>query len=45
MIHEASLKGFNTDLYKKDNEGLIISDFDAKARELFEKEIILRALY
>lgn len=42
---EAALRGFDTDLYKKGNDGLVIGDFGAKARELFEKEIISEGHY
>lgn len=42
---EAALRGFNTGLYQRGNEGLVIGDFGAKARELFEKEIISEGHY
>lgn len=42
---EASLRGFDTDLYSKGNEGLVLGDFGAKARELFEKDLISEGHY
>ena len=45
IIREAELRGFNVDLYKNGNEGLVIGDFGAKARELFEKDIISEGHY
>lgn len=45
VIYEASLRGLSTDLYQKGNEGLIIGDFGAKARELFEKDKISEGHY
>lgn len=45
VSHEASLRGLSTELYQKGNEGLIIGDFGAKARELFEKDIISEGHY
>ncbi|MBE6231257.1 MAG: ImmA/IrrE family metallo-endopeptidase [Bacteroidales bacterium] len=45
VTYEATLRGLNTDLYQKGNEGLIIGDFGARARELFEKEIISEGHY
>lgn len=43
--YEATLRGLSTDLYQKGNEGLIIGDFGAKARELFEKDKISEGHY
>ena len=45
VTYEASLRGLSTDLYQKGNEGLIIGDFGAKARELFEKDKISEGHY
>ena len=45
VMYEASLRGLSTDLYQKGNEGLIIGDFGAKARELFEKDKISEGHY
>lgn len=45
VTSEASLRGLSTDLYQKGNEGLIIGDFGAKARELFEKDKISEGHY
>ena len=44
-MHEALLRGFSTDVYEKGNEGLVIGDFGAKARELFDREIISEGHY
>ena len=45
VTYEASLRGLNTDLYQKGNEGLIIGDFGAKARKLFEEDKISEGHY
>lgn len=42
---EAISRGFDVELYNKGNEGLVIGDFGAKARELFEKDIISEGHY
>ena len=42
---EAHLRGYDTELYKPGNEGLVIGDFGAKARELYDKEIISEGHY
>lgn len=42
---EATRRGFDTSLYNKGNEGLVIGDFGIKARELFEKDIISEGHY
>lgn len=45
VTYEATLRGLSTDLYQSGNEGLIIGDFGAKARELFEKDKISEGHY
>ncbi len=45
VIKEAELRGLDVSLYKKGNEGVVIGDFGAKARELFEKDIISEGHY
>ncbi len=45
IMHEALLRGFSTDVYEKGNEGLVIGDFGAKARELYDREIISEGHY
>lgn len=45
VIYEARLRGLSTDLYTKGNEGVVLGDFGAKARELFEKDIISEGHY
>lgn len=42
---EAHLRGYDTELYKPGNEGLVIGDFGAKARELYDREIISEGHY
>ena len=42
---EATRRGFDPALYNSGNEGLVIGDFGAKARELFEKDIISEGHY
>lgn len=42
---EATHRGFDLALYNSGNEGLVIGDFGAKARELFEKDIISEGHY
>lgn len=42
---EAARRGFDTSLYNKGNEGLVIGDFGIKARELFERDIISEGHY
>lgn len=43
--NEALLRGFSTEVYSSGNEGVVIGDFGAKARELFEKDIISEGHY
>ena len=43
--NEALLRGFSTEVYSSGNEGFVIGDFGAKARELFEKDIISEGHY
>lgn len=38
--HSAELLGYDTTLYEKGNEGLIIGDYGSKAKKLFDQEII-----
>ena len=45
IIQESMLRGYDTSLYQKGNEGLIIGDFGAKARKLFEDERISEGHY
>lgn len=45
VIKEATLRGLDINLYKSGNEGLILGDFGAKARELFEKDLISEGHY
>lgn len=42
---EAKLRGFDTYLYAKGNEGLSIGDYGVKARELYERDIISEGHY
>lgn len=42
---EAALRGLDISLYEKGNEGLIIGDFGAKARQLFESDKISEGHY
>lgn len=45
VIKEAELRGLDVSLYKSGNEGVIIGDFGARARELFERDIISEGHY
>lgn len=45
VMKEAEMRGLDTSLYKSGNEGVVIGDFGAKARELFEKDIISEGHY
>ena len=45
VIKEAELRGLDVSLYKSGNEGVVIGDFGAKARELFDKDIISEGHY
>lgn len=45
VMKEAELRGLDTSLYKSGNDGVVIGDFGAKARELFEKDIISEGHY
>lgn len=45
VTREASLRGMDVDLYMNGNEGIVIGDYGAKARELFEKDIISEGHY
>jgi len=45
VIKEAELRGLDVSLYKSGNEGIVIGDFGAKARELFDKDIISEGHY
>lgn len=38
--YSAELLGYDTSLYEKGNEGLIIGDYGSKAKNLFDREII-----
>ena len=39
------MRGYDRSLYQSGNEGLIIGDFGAKARELYDKEKISEGHY
>ncbi len=45
ITKNAILYGYNTTLYKKGNEGIVIGDYGPKARELFDKGIISESSY
>ncbi|MBD5234564.1 MAG: ImmA/IrrE family metallo-endopeptidase [Bacteroidales bacterium] len=45
VTHTAKLYGYNTDLYAKANENLVIGDFGEKARKLFENGKISEGHY
>lgn len=45
ICYEAAMSGFDSSLYKAGNEGLVIGDFGAKARKLFEEERISEGHY
>lgn len=45
VTYEAHMRGYNRDLYMSGNEGLIIGDFGAMARELYDKEKISEGHY
>lgn len=45
VTKEAALRGLDTNLYKSGNEGMVLGDFGAKARELFEMDLISEGHY
>lgn len=45
VIREANLRGMDVGLYMKGNEGMIIGDFGAKAKELYDRELISEGHY
>lgn len=45
IIKNATLYGYNTDLYQPGNEGMIIGDYGSLARELFDLGIISESSY
>jgi len=45
VIHSAIMNGYDTTLYKKGNEGLVIGDYGRRAKELFDKQIISESHY
>lgn len=45
ITNEAKLRGFDTSLYHKGNENLIIGDYGIKARQLFEQDLISEGHY
>lgn len=45
IVQEAILRGYDTSLYSKGNEGLVIGDFGSKARKLFDEERISEGHY
>ena len=46
VTREAALRGFGSELYQKgDGKRLVIGDFGAKARKLFEEERISEGHY
>lgn len=45
ITYEALLRGYDTDLYQKGNENLVIGDFGSKARKLFEEDRISEGHY
>ncbi len=45
IIKNATLYGYNTDLYQPGNEGMIIGDYGSLARELFDRGIISESSY
>ena len=45
VTKEAALRGLDTNLYKSGNEGMVLGDFGAKARELFEMDLVSEGHY
>lgn len=45
ITHEATMRGYDSDLYTPGNEGLVIGDFGSKARKLFDEERISEGHY
>ena len=45
ITQEATLRGYDVELYSKGNEGLVIGDFGSKARKLFDEERISEGHY
>lgn len=45
VIRESSLREMDVDFYMNGNEGVVIGDYGAKARELFEKDMISEEHY
>lgn len=45
IIQEAKMMGYDTNLYKNGNHGLILGDFGAKAKRLYDSEIISEGHY
>jgi len=45
IIKQATLYGFNTDLYQPGNEGMVIGDYGSLARELFDLGIVSESSY
>lgn len=45
IIKQATLYGFNMDLYQSGNEGIVIGDYGSIARELFDLGIISESSY
>ena len=45
ITQEATLRGYDIELYSKGNEGLVIGDFGSKARKLFDEERISEGHY
>lgn len=45
ITQEAALRGYDTNLYSKGNEGLVIGDFGSKARKLYDGERISEGHY
>jgi Predicted Zn peptidase len=45
IIKQATLYGYNTDLYQPGNEGMVIGDYGSLARELFDLGIVSESSY
>ena len=45
IIKEATLYGYNSDLYQPGNEGIVIGDYGTLARELFDRGIVSESSY